>query len=252
MPKNNITIRNKAIRVDENGLVCLTDIWATARSPNNQKPADWWRINSTQKLAMALLDRIMGNAHNSGKTRFKSIYYSRGAGGTYAHAILACAYSGYLSPKLEVEVRSTWLRFRSGDATLADEILSKATPAANEWAGVRALGRFARHRYTETLKNHGVSRGKDFGICTNETYLALFDAKAKDLKKSKGAKGSLRDAMDVSELSYVMASESLASERINDLNDRGPVQCWLSTRTSALFIREAINKDRASRQKKIG
>jgi len=49
-------------------------------------------------------------------------------GGTYAHPILACAYAGYLSPELEIEVREIWLRYRAGDATLADEVLARASP----------------------------------------------------------------------------------------------------------------------------
>lgn len=242
-------IRNKPIRLDENGLVCLTDIWTLAKGSKNQKPADWWRIGSTEKLAGVLLKRIMGNTHKSTKNRNKSIYYGKGSKGTFAHPILACAYAGYLNPNLEVEVREVWLRYKGGDATLADEILSKASPEANEWAGIRAVSRSTRNRYTDTLQKHGVSRGTDFAACTNETYLALFDMPAKGLKKAKGVVSNLRDSMSISELSYVMASESLASERIEEMNNQGATQCQISTRTSANFIRDAIDKDRSSRQR---
>lgn len=52
---------------------------------------------------------------------------------------MAAAYAGYLDPNLEVEIREVWLRYRAGDATLADEILQRASAEANHWAGMRAL-----------------------------------------------------------------------------------------------------------------
>lgn len=178
------------------------------------------------------------------------MYYSRGAGGTFAHPVLACAYAGYLSPKLEVEVREVWLRYRSGDATLADEILERATPEANEWAGVRALTRTTRNKHTAILQDHGVERPLDFAKITNETYIALFDRPAKQLKASRGLKkgDNLRDKMSLPELTYVMAAESLANERIEETDPHGPTRCQIAVRTSATFIRESIEKDRASRK----
>ena len=244
-----LRVKGRNIRTDETGLICLTDLWTAAHGGANQKPADWWRLSSSKKLGNALLDRIMGKSHNSKNLPTKSIYYSRGSLGTYAHAILACAYAGYLDPALEVEIRETWLRYRAGDATLADEILTKASAEANLWVGTRALGRTARNQLTDTYQRHGVTDGQDFGRCTNETYLALFGLTAKQLKKKKEIKGPLRDAMGIGELTYVMASESLTTERIEELNSQGPTQCQIATRTSATFIREAIEKDRADRKR---
>ena len=245
-------MRGRTIRTDENGLVSLTDIWSAAGFKVNQRPFDWWRLPSSKRLAEALLERITGKSRNP-KIRASAIYSSRSGanGGVYAHPILACAYAGYLSPKLEVEVREVWLRYRGGDATLADEILNRASPEANEWAAVRALGRATRSKYTSTLKHHGVEAPVDFAMCTNETYIALFDASAADLKKQKGiAKtDNLRDKMDGKDLAFVMAAEALATERIDDTDCRGAPECKGATRTSARFIREAINKDRADRQR---
>jgi hypothetical protein len=130
-----LKIRGQLIRSDVNGLISLTDIWAAAGFTVNQKPGQWQRLDSSQKLMMALMERIVEKSHNSGKIAVKSVYYAKGAGGTFAHPVLACAYAGYLSPRLEVEVREVWLRYRAGDANLADEILEKASPEANEWAG---------------------------------------------------------------------------------------------------------------------
>ncbi len=249
---NDLKIRGRAIRSDENGLICLTDIWDAAGFKVNQKPNDWWRNPGAQSLAIALIDQIAGKSRNKAKITIKSIFYSKSGkgGGTYAHPILACAYAGYLSPKLEVEVREIWLRYKAGDATLADEVLERAGPAANEWAGVRALTRSTRNKHVAVLADHGVSKPIDFAIITNETYIALFDQPAKGLRATRGLKknDNLRDKMSLPELTYIMAAESLANERIEETEPNGATQCQIAVRTSASFIREAIEKDRASRK----
>lgn len=246
-----LKVRGRSIRSDDNGLICLTDIWEAAGFKVNQKPKDWWRLPNSQSLAVALIDQMVGKSRNKTKISISSIYYAKvgKTGGTFAHPVLACAFAGYLSPKLEVEVREIWLRYQAGDATLADEVLEKAGPAANEWAGVRALGRSTRNKHVAVLADHGVSKPLDFAIITNETYIALFDQPAKALKSARGLKknDSLRDKMSLPELTYVMAAESLANERIEETGPAGATQCQIAVRTSASFIREAIEKDRASR-----
>jgi hypothetical protein len=244
-----LKVRGQTIRSDENGLISLSDIWKAAGFTVNQKPGQWQGHDSTRKLMLALLERIGAQNHNSKKISVKTIYCSKGAAGTFAHPVLACAYAGYLSPKLEVEVREVWLRYRSGDASLADEILEKASPEANEWAGVRALSRTTRNKHTAILQGHGVIAPIDFANITNETYIALFDKPAKTLKTERGlAKNeNLRDKMGFSDLTYVMAAESLANERIEQTNPQGPTPCQIAVRRSARHIREAIDKDRADR-----
>ena len=244
-----LQVRGRTVRSDENGLVCLTDIWKAAGFSVNQKPGQWQGHDSTKRLMIALLDRIGAENPNSKKISIKTIYCAKGAAGTFAHPVLACAYAGYLSPKLEVEVREVWLRYRAGDAGLADEILEKASPEANEWAGVRALTRATRNKHVAILAEHGVKAPIDFANITNETYLALFDKRAKTLKAERGLtkNESLRDKMEQSDLIYVMAAENLANERIDQTNPQGPTPCQIAVRRSAQHIREAIEKDRADR-----
>jgi hypothetical protein len=77
----------------------------------------------------------------------------------------------------------------------------------------------------------------------------LFDKTAKTLKVARGLKknDNLRDKMGLSDLTYVMAAESLANERIDQTNPQGPTPCQIAVRRSARHIREAIEKDRADR-----
>lgn len=122
-----ITIRSRTIRTDEMGRICLSDIYKSGTYGRHSTPNDWWRIYTVQSLAKALLAKSPGNARS-----LADLYKSKlgPGGGVYAHPILACAYAGYLSPELEVEVREVWLRYRAGDPTLADEVLEKASPEA--------------------------------------------------------------------------------------------------------------------------
>jgi hypothetical protein len=246
-----LVIRGRTVSADENGLVSLNGIWEAAGFSKNQRPYDWSRLATTQKLVEAVLVRNTGKSRNWTKSEYKStIYMQRGqGGGTFVDVRLALAYAEYLNPKLALEVREVFLRYKIADATLADDILERATPEANEWAGVRALSRSTRNKHTAILQDHGVIAPKDFANITNETYIALFGKRAKSLKAERGLKKNenLRDKMEQSDLIYVMAAENLANERIDQTNPHGPTPCQIAVRRSAQHIREAIEKDRADR-----
>jgi hypothetical protein len=248
-----VAIRGKSIGFDEDGLACLNDIWRAAGFRKSQTPSDWMRLQSTQKLTEAVIKRITGKSRNWTKSEIKSAYYTKAGstGGTYADVRLALAYAEYLNPKLALEVREVFLRYKAADATLADEILQEASEQDNEWAAKRALSRAIRNGYTDTLRDHGVTNGKDFGRCTNATYKTLFGATAKQLKEKKGVGGNLRDHMTKLELSAIMTSEALSSERIEDERCEGAQECKSATEKSAGFIRRAIEDDRKDRRSKM-
>src|ERR1700730_3345465 len=125
-----LVLRKRLIRTDEQGRICLTDIYASGQYGDHQTPNDWWRVHATQRLAEALLSRFPGNNRQSNKPDISEIYEGKSGpkGAVYAHPILACSYAGYLCPEFEIEVREVWLRYRAGDPTLADEVLERASP----------------------------------------------------------------------------------------------------------------------------
>lgn len=250
-PSNFPTIRGRTVRVDENGLICLNDIHQASGFTVNKRPGDWRDNPNTSPLLFAVLERITGKSGNWTKTEMRSAVYAKpgAAGGTFADVRLALAYAEYLSPKLAVEVREVFLRYKAADPTLADEVLQRASPEANEWAGMRAMGRSVRRSYTDTLQAHGCA-GRDFANCTNAIYGGLFDKTASQLKKSKGLSkaGNLRDNMSTKELAFVMASEALSSERIEEEQCDGGNDCYFASATSAGYIRQAIEADRKSRR----
>ena len=247
-----VSLRGKTVNFDANGLACLNDIWVASGRTKNQRPHDWLRLSSTSKLIEIVLEKVTGKSRNWTKSDYKSAFYVKAGVGSFADVRVALAYAEYLSPKLALEVKEVFLRYKAGDATLADDILERASAEAHEWAGRRAMGRSVRKGYTPILHAHGVDSPKDYALCTNATYQGLFDKSAKQMKAERGISGNLRDGLDLRELAFVMASEALSSERIEDEGDQGPMQCRIATRKSADAIRSAIDADRRSRSHSQG
>jgi hypothetical protein len=245
-----LELRGRRIREDDNGLVCLNDIWQAAGYTKSKRPYDWMRAKPVHKMIDEVVRRNTGKSRNWTKKDLDTAYYTKRGddGGTYADPRLALAYAEFLNPKLAVEVREVFLRYKRADATLADDILDRSGPEANEWAARRALSRSVRNKYTATLSDHGVDKRIDFAKCTNELYISLFDKPAKQLAHSKGIRGNLRDNMDSHDLTAVMFAESLSSKRIEEQKSDGPLECRLATGRSARFVRQAIDADREDKK----
>jgi len=249
-----LEIRGQSIREDSQGFVNLNDIHELAGGTNGRDPRRWKSLTETKRLFSALSARLQNVGFRDIKRNNKTIsvaYTKRGkSGGTFAHPILAAAYAGYLSPELEIEVREIWLRYRSGDATLADDILKRASAEANRWAGVRAQSRGQRSSYASTLAKHGVT-GRGFAECTNAIYLQLLGDGAKGIREKRGLpeKANIRESMSVRELSLTMAAEALAEERIDYEKSWGNEECATASALSARAIRGAVDRERATWRK---
>ena len=46
-----IKLRNQKVRTDEQGRICLNDIWASGNFTESQKAHEWWRGNAECKEA---------------------------------------------------------------------------------------------------------------------------------------------------------------------------------------------------------
>lgn len=251
--QHTLALRGKAIQEDEYGRVCLDDIFEVAGAKETKAPKHWRGNRAAKELEQELQKKVTAGYLKAGQPNVPVIEAGRGRGakGTYAHPVLAAAYAGYLSPKLEIEVREVWLRYRAGDATLADEVLQRATAEANHWAGVRALSRSQRVAFTDALKAHGVV-DKGYMHATEATYMGLLGAPSFQLRRDRGLKpGNLRDQFSATDLSYLMAAESLAAERIEEENRQGNRECVQAAGIGGSAIRAAIEADRKSRQKRL-
>jgi hypothetical protein len=249
-----ITLHGKTITEDAFGNLLLDDLWELSKAKASKQPKHW-RTSAVAKQLIQELQKKVTNSNLKQKSLATPVVYAkqgRGNLGTFAHPILAAAYAGYLSPKIEIEVREIWLRYRAGDATLADEILQRATAEANLWAGTRALSRSQRVAFTDVLKAHGV-QGKGYMHCTEAVYLSLLGGHSFELRTQRGlaVKTNLREKFDVPELSFVMAAEALSAERIEEENSQGNFECQRATARSAKAIRKAIDEDRRDRQRSM-
>lgn len=244
------------IRVDEEGRVCLNDIHKAAGYSKNQTPADWIALAGAKGAINALLERNTGISGVYSKDQIKSVHYTRrgSGGGTWAHENLALHYAAYLSDRLGVEIREVFLRYKRGDETLVPEIREnreKRESAARD--EVRQHGKKVRRGFTDTLKEHGITLGWQYAQITDVTNRSLLGGTAKKIKAERGlpAKANLRDHMPIDELAFTMASEALATERIEDQDARGYSSCRQETSIAAQAIKGAIEADRKTRQRKL-
>lgn len=249
-----LKIRGRAVRADENGLVCLNDIWRAAGFRKNQRPNDWARLTTTLKRIERVLALITGKSRNYEKADILRVFKTKIGtdGGTWADMRLALDYAEYLNPALAIEVKEVFLRYKAADPTLADDIMERSDAAANEWMAKRSLSRAVRLGYTGTLKAHGVEEPRHYAECTDATYQGLFGKRAKQLKAERGiGKRPLRDALDLKELATVSFAEVLSTDRIEDEDCRGFPECHDATRKVANAVRAMIEGDKKDRQRRL-
>jgi hypothetical protein len=128
-----IILRNRRVATDDNGNVCLNDLWRLAGEPESKRPNDWHRGQRAKTLRAALCERIAEDLGKLAKDVEKSVYYTSGRGRgarTFAHRVLALDYAEYLDPQLGVDIREIFLRYKVNDVALALEILDGLTEQA--------------------------------------------------------------------------------------------------------------------------
>ena len=233
----NLIIGGTQIRSNEAGLVSLTDIHAAAErdgcAEGKRKPGDWAR-----EAGSDFIEFVADNLH----TRKTGIYKTSKArsdrgGGTFAHWQIALAYAKYLSPELHAQVNETYMRAKSGDVTLADEIADKASPEQQEWLARRVSGKAARSQLTATLSAHGV-HGKGYADCTNAIYQPILGGKKSEVCAQRGLtkKTNLRDVMDLEQLTRTALAELIARKRIERYDVRGNAPCAVECAKAATSI----------------
>lgn len=238
--EKHLTIGSFKVRVNENGLVSLNDIFSAAsadgmadgklepklwaQKPRAKKSGSTGKISTSGGPGRDFIDFVAENL----KVDAAHLYVSKPGkhGGTSAHWQIALAYAKYLSPALHMQVNETYARFKSGDVTLADEIADKATPQQQEWLARRVAGKAARSQLTSTLAAHGVS-GKGFADCTNAIYKPILGGKKSDIcaKRNLPTNTNMRDIMDLEQLTRTALAEIVAKKTIARLNVRGNTPC---------------------------
>lgn len=226
--KHIMAFNDQPIKADNEQLICLTDLWKAAKKSNaNNAPAQWLRLPESKEFIAALGNEIVGKSHNLVK--------SKGRLGTYAHWQIALAYAKYLSPELHMHVNEVYMRYRSGDVTLADEIADKASPEHQEWLAKRVFGKVKRNKFTQTLQDHGIRKGWEFAKCTNAIYIPLLGGTAKEIKQMRHLpeKANLRDDMSIDEIVAVSFAEIVSTKRIQREKAKGFLPCADISKRSA-------------------
>lgn len=248
--------KTSRIRVDERGRVCLNDIHRAAGFSKNQRPSDWTANPNTSNVQIALLKQITGKSGNYSKDEIKSVIYTSPGrdGGTWVHENLALAYAEYLSPRLGVEIRDVFLRYKRGDETLVPEIReNRRRHEDTARQEIRQHGKQIRRGFTDTLKERGISLGWQYAQITDVTNQHILGGAARKIKRDRGLpeNAKLRDHLPANELAYTMASEALATERIEDQDAQGYSACRNETSLAAQSIKGAIEADRKDRQRRL-
>lgn len=247
-------LRGRQVRRDKEGRICLNDIWEVAGRPTEQRPSDWRQTPGTARLVQAALRLITGKSGSWTKEEVAAAYAAKPGryGGSYADVRLALAYAKYLDPDLAMEVNEVFLRYVSGDAWLADEILERSTADENRRIAVRAMGRVTRGQFTDVLQDHGVKK-PFFGICTNVVYQTVLGGPADALKRALAvpANGSLRDALSTTQLAAVALAESFSADRIQYDDCRGGPACKQATASASRNVRAAVDAEERSRRQSV-
>lgn len=223
MSKHVLQVGSVGIKTNSDGMVPLTDIYQAAVSAGMAEgkvnPKDWQRREGKE-----LVEFASSSLNGTDRPIIKS---ARGkGGGTYGEANIALAYAKYLSPELHYQVNETYLRAKSGDVTLADEIVDKAKPEDQVLHLMRTAGKVQRKQFTGSLVKHEVD-GKGIGVCTNAIYTGAFNACASELRKIKNLpeKANVREHMTVQEIIQTAHAEMIAVRNMDATRARGTREC---------------------------
>jgi len=124
---------------------------------------------------------------------------------------------------------------------------------SQQWVETRSASVDNRHKFTDTLKDHGITEGYQYAVLTNELYSSSFGLDAKNYKDYKGLNksDSLRDNMTPLELATVIFSEATSTELIEKTGAKGFVETKKAIHLAGNITKDAIAKLEKETGKKI-
>jgi len=151
-------------------LMCLTDLWRAAGSPERNRPADWLRFRG--RVFVEHAQTVMGH---------HDLDVSTGrAGSTWANKHVALAYATDLNPALRLHVQEVFFAYTDGRLT-ADNPETEAVLDATQAAAVRAapelMGLIAQMPATITaaivaeLTRNGTLKRRDLTADTKRQHM---------------------------------------------------------------------------------
>lgn len=243
--------REHRIRLNQDRLVNLNDMWIAAGSPANKDPRQWIRLPTTADL-------IEVCAFNVEKSHILRSIRGR-AGGTWAIPNLAVAYAKYLSPQFHAwanEVIVERIQEHDDPELGMERARQRAIGTyrrrgqSDQWIQRRLEGIETRVKFTETLQEHGVTQSWDYAACTDAINRPVLGGTAREVKINRGLKpkANLRDSCTKLELSALNFAESLATHEIEELNLNGVGECKPACEESGETVATAL----AANRRRIG
>lgn len=232
------------VRYNDKGLICLTDMFSAAGSPENKDPRQWKR-----KSGQEFIDFVANNLNVPTGHIYQS---SKGRGGaTWAHWQIALAYAKYLSPEFHAWANQVVKERIEEDKNPELGISRSRERAIENWRKngmsdiqiqMRLQGMEVRNQFTDTLKDHGV-QGMGYPICTDNIYIGALGGTAKQLKQKRNlpSKANLRDNMSMVELTGTMFAEAMAAEKIEKEDRQGNNSCASACLTSGMIVKKSLD-----------
>ena len=205
------------------------------------------RLTTTQEL-VRVLEENMGIPHVLRKRQGRT-------GGSRAHPLAAVSYARFVSPEFHAWANQVILeRIEERDDAELAVVRAHQRAAAiwrrqgrdEKWIQHRLASIPVRHRFTDTLKAHGITEGVEYAACTNAIYKPLLGGTAKEalIELDLPANANLRDHLEVKELAAVSLSEASAEDLIAEHDLRGQAECESACRASASAIAKALDHAR--------
>jgi hypothetical protein len=234
------------VRKDNDGNICLTDLWKLAGSDENKRPVIWQRHETTIAFCRAVSVFLKGDLKSLLKT-------TRGkSGATWAHTQIALEYAQYLDPNLAVIVNQNFfdrIEEEKNPDLIAERYVKTYQRKGKtlDWIQKRFKSKETRNTFTSTLARHKVEQ-EGFKNCTNAIYDPLFGGTTSVVREKKGItkKDNIRDNLSAMELVAIEFSEMMATENIEMNNLTGNAQCEIASRSAAKIVANALVQNRRS------
>ena len=104
-----LELSGQVIRVDDEGFVCLTDLWKASGADPKNKPAEFLRNENTKRFIESL----------NVKVGYPTLRIVRGGknSGSWSDKLICYKYAGFIDSDFEVGVYSILDKFFSGELT---------------------------------------------------------------------------------------------------------------------------------------
>lgn len=128
-----------------------------------------------------------------------------------------------------------FIQYIDASPELAESVIDRAKPEDLDRIQKRLQSKQIRLSFTNTLAEHGVTEGWQFGAITNTMYKEIVGGTAKEIRLQRNipVRQNIRDAIDSFELTGLMFGEELAKRKIETKNLRGFKQCNNATKEAA-------------------